>query len=294
MACTRPLKAYRAPGGKISFASKDAYEDRKLELACGQCKHCRLKRTREWGIRCLHEAQMSESSAFVTLTYDDAHLPEDLSVDVRDWQLFAKRLRKRMGPFRFLHCGEYGDAMRRPHYHAVLFGVDFHDAQFYKMSSGKPLWTSKILEETWGKGFAPFGSVEFDSACYVAAYTMKRASGELAESRYRRESGGRTWKVRPDYATMSRRPGLGTSWFEKYVDEVYPEDSVVANGRKFRPPAFYDRLLEEQRPTLFRKVMANRRRRVMESAPDREPDRLRASEKVLDARLALRRDPDEV
>ncbi len=237
---------------------------------------------------------MSEANSFVTLTYDDEHLPEDRSVDVEEWKRFAKRLRKLVGPFRFFHCGEYGKEKRRAHYHACLFGVDFReDRRFWKKTAnGSALFVSDRLTKTWQNGFATIGSVEFDSAAYVAQYCLKKASGTQLELTF---ADGMTGQVRPEYGTMSRRPGLGWRWFEKYWKELYRHDSVIAKGREFPVPRYYDGLLKEMDPEAFERVRARRVARAIErqkrSRDEREEhERLRAKEKVVRANINLAAD----
>ena len=254
LSCTRPLKAYRGPDGKIEFSSKAGYEDRKLELRCGQCHSCRLRRTRAWAIRAVHEAQMHEQNCFLTLTYDEENVPWDGSLRVKDWQDFAKRARKRLGRFRFFHCGEYGDQHQRPHYHACIFGQDFSfDRELWEKKSGRALYVSKTLQELWPMGFSTIGALEFDSAAYVARYCLKKvgtSDPDLYVERYGRQDDvtGVTWTVEPEYATMSRRPGLGSSWFDKYKEDVYSGDFVVVKGRQFPPPQLLRRSSKGGRP----------------------------------------------
>lgn len=290
MACFRPLKAYRASGGKIAFDSKKGFGDLPLELPCGQCIGCRVERSRQWALRCVHEASLHERNSFVTLTYSPAHLPADLSLDVRHWQLFAKRLRKRLGPFRYFHCGEYGDSNFRPHFHAIIFGLDFSEDRVLcnTSKSNTNLFQSRILDETWGLGFATVGQVTFQSAAYVARYVLKKATGELAQEVYRRldEKTGEEWYVRPEYVTMSRRPGVGAGWFGKFQGDVFPEDEVVFDGKRFRPPRFYDELLERGAPDELAGVKARRRQRVADRREDLTPERLEAREQVAAARLS--------
>ncbi len=223
---------------------------------------------------------MHERNCFLTLTYDQVHLPVDGSLDVADWQKFAKRLRKRVGPFRFFHCGEYGDENRRPHYHACIFGLDFsRDRVPMKFARGNTLYTSQCLEETWGKGFATVGALTWKSAAYVARYVMKKATGKLAETRYARvdPSTGEETTVRPEYVTMSRRPGIGTEWFSQFASDVYPADEVVHEGKRYRPPRFYDSKL----PVKELEVLKHRRRSAAgRHAEEQSPERLRVREKV--------------
>ena len=164
VACFTPLNAYRAEGGRISFNSRAGWSDRPLKLKCGQCRGCRATRAREWALRCVNEASLHPRNSFITLTYSPEHVPWDGSLDVRHWQLFAKRLRKELGPFRFLHCGEYGSGFR-PHYHACVFGLDFAgDRRMYKRDGKSELFVSPQLESIWGKGFCTVGHLTYESA----------------------------------------------------------------------------------------------------------------------------------
>lgn len=244
MPCSFPITGYRRADGSVTFKRSEGYVDRQVTVKCGRCFRCRLEHSRQWAMRIVHEASEHAASSFVTLTYDDRHLPVDGSLDVRHWQLFAKRLRKRVGRFRFYHCGEYGEQNGRPHYHACLFGVDFRgDRRFYKSVGQNQLFTSELLEDTWGKGFCPIGDVDFESAAYVSGYVTKKLTGDRAEEYGLRKA---------PYSTMSRRPGIGRSWIERWADQVYPRDEVVVRGRVMRPPKYYDEVVlsEDERKRL--------------------------------------------
>jgi len=248
VACTRPLKAYRAPGGGVVFDSKRGFGDRPLELPCGQCIDCRVERSRQWAIRCVHEAQLHKRNCFITLTYDQVNVPPDGGLVVSDFQKFAKRLRKHSGPFRFFHCGEYGELNKRPHYHALLFGLDFSEDRIYLKDSGEGrLYLSPTLDRLWGKGHSSVGDLTYESAAYVARYCVGKLTGEKGEKEYARFNSetGEVWGVRPPYVTMSRRPGIGSEWFAKFASDVFPSDEVVHKGRRFRPPRFYSEKLPE-------------------------------------------------
>lgn len=294
MACTRPLKAYRAAGGGISFASageSGGYADRPLQLPCGKCVSCRLERSRQWSVRMYHEMLMASSpSSFVTLTYSPEKLPTDLSLDVRHWQLFAKRLRKRMGKFRFYMCGEYGEKNRRPHYHAMLFGLSFVDRKLWKVERGNQLYTSEILEKTWSHGFTSVGDASPATCAYVARYVQKKVgkphddvSAEDYIERYGRwnDRTGEFWTVRPEFATMSK--GIGRSWLEKYKSDVYPHDNVVMHGRKYRPPRYYDEMLDEEELKIYK----GRRARAVAERGMMTDRGLRSLEKHKEAQAGL-------
>lgn len=316
MVCFSPLKAYRGPGGQVVFSSREGYLDRPLSLQCGQCIGCRVAKSREWALRCVHEASLHERSAFVTLTYRNEiffkdgvryGLPADGSLDVRHWQLFAKRARKEFGPFRFFHCGEYGEESFRPHYHALIFGHNWmFDRRLFRESGSGRVFTSPSLESVWGHGFVTVGDVTFQSAAYVARYCMKKLNGDKGLEFRRRldERTGEEWYVRPEYVTMSRRPGIGADWYGRYSRDVFPDDFVIHDGRRHAVPKFYRRRLEAEDPDLSLTLKALRLQRAQlhgasaaplgglpkEDSGDLSPERLAVREAVSSARLrSLRR-----
>lgn len=206
----------------------------------------------------MHEASQYEDNCFVTLTYDDEHLPCGGSLVLEDFQRFMRRLRKSIRPrkVRFFHAGEYGSQYGRPHYHALLFGYDFADKVFQFDRGGFPVFRSAHLEALWTAGRSELGSVSFESAAYVAGYlvgTDRRPCVGL-------DADGVVGPLKREYATMSRRPGIGKAWFDKFGREVYHDDGVVVDGRLRKPPRFYDVAAAMEFPLEFEEVREARRR----------------------------------
>lgn len=298
--CFFPLKGYRAkdpnPSGKrsIVFDRKLAYEDRPVQVPCGQCMGCRLERSRQWAVRCVHEAQLHSQNSYLTLTFNNRSLPDTYSVNVRDHQLFLKRVRKRLGPVRFFLCGEYGDINRRPHYHALLFGKDFRDKKLHGYNAnGDKIYTSDLLNELWGQGNCTLGDVTFQSAAYVARYVMKKRTGENAEKHYTvvHPLTGEVVVQAPEYVVMSRGGrtglgGIGSGWLAKFKSDVYPDDFIVLDGHKFKPPRWYDAVLERDDPKLHREMRRRRKIVARARAADNTPERLKVRHKVLKAKLS--------
>lgn len=219
-----------------------------MKVPCGRCIGCRLEHSRQWAMRCVHESIMHEQNSFITLTYNDEHLPDNLSINKRDLQLFIKRLRKSLNgkEVRYYGCGEYGDKLGRPHYHMCLFGHDFDDKEIHRYGTGTrtkagtrrgefDLYWSPTLEKVWGNGFCTIGELTFESAAYTARYITKKITGPPSKDHYKERL--------PEFAIMSRKPGLGTKFLEKYFNDVYPKDFVTINGKKYRPVRFYDNKL---------------------------------------------------
>ena len=300
MPCYKPMEAWYAkevnPSGKRSlvFSPRNALQpDDPINISCGQCVGCRLERSRQWAVRCMHEAQMHERNCFITLTFSPEELEKrenPLSIDKRDFQLFMKRLRKRYGKgARYFYCGEYGEKNSRPHYHACLFNCDFDDKRLFKMSNGIPLYVSDELNKLWPFGFATIGDVTFESAAYVARYVMKKINGKQAEEegtywRYDAET-GEGFHVEPEFCYMSRRPGIGKEWFEKYKEDVYPNDYVVVRGKKARPPKYYDKLLEQDDTYALDDLKMARIENAYQWIDEQSEERLKAREKCTIAKI---------
>ena len=285
MSCYKPLNAYFSKrinkNGKrdVTFRKSEGYLDMPVQIACGRCIGCRLETSRQWAVRCVHESQNHKQNSFLTLTYSEEHLPEYGSLNKEHVQKFIKRLRKKfhMKSLRYLYCGEYGENLSRPHYHLCLFGLDFsQDRKLYKRNFQEDrLYNSEILNQLWPYGHAVIGDLTYQSAAYVARYVTKKVKGDLQAEKYGEkidpETGELTLLRTPEFAEASRRPALGRDWFFENYRQVYPNDFVVVNKRKQKPPKYYDFLLESHDPELYAQVKYNRKR-SMESAQDTRPE----------------------
>lgn len=305
MTCYHPLQAYRpnfeekqSGCKKIVFNPRPGAEGESIKLPCQKCDGCRLEYSRQWAIRCMHEASLYQDNCFITLTFNKEHLPEDGSLDVDVFQRFMKRFRKRYRSIkiRFYHCGEYGSKNGRPHYHACIFGFDFPDKVPYKVDRGYNLFISESLSQLWPYGFSTIGAVTFQSAAYVARYMMKKWKGKDAKDYYRRinPKTGEYVDLKPEYATMSRRPGIGSDWLKKYGSDVYPSDYVIVNGKKVKPPRYYDDQFAIEHPVEMEGVKFVRQQQALQRADDNTPARLAVKEKIMKSKLnLLRREVDE-
>lgn len=282
------------------FKQSDGFVDLPVTLPCGQCIGCRLERSRQWAIRCHHEASLYENNSFITLTYNDLYLPDDWSLNVRHFQLFMKRLRKKYlktgssTQIRFFHCGEYGETYGRPHYHALLFNHDWEDKYPWKMQNNQMLYRSEQLESLWSDpvsgeslGYCSTGAVTFQSAAYVARYIMKKVTGTAAAQHYEWvDDWGQIHNRKPEYTTMSRRPGIGKAWFDAYAaSDMLQSDHIVINGVRMKPPKYYDKQFEIVLPSDFQKTKLNRIRQASKHKENQTPERLKVREKVQKARL---------
>lgn len=271
----------------------------------------------------MHEADMYEQKCFITLTYDREHLPPGGSLQRHHFVNFMKSLRKKFIPknpydkdlnpegykrwadahaIRYYMCGEYGEKNLRPHYHAILYNIDFsHDRYFWRWCDRKinKLYRSPDLEELWNKGNSEIGTVTFKSASYCARYVMKKVTGADASYHYdpHDPETGECFlpaPLEPEYNTMSLKPGLGNTWFYKFHAEVYPRDSIRMNDHEQKPPKYYDKLIERLNPALWDRVQKKRIQYFKENAANNTPERLKVREQILNAKIKrLRRSTEE-
>lgn len=240
---------------------------------CGRCVGCRLDRARDWSLRCRDEAQMHEYSIFVTLTYDDKNVP--LTLEPSDLSGFVKRLRGRLGSFRFFGCGEYGDRFGRPHYHALLFGASVSRDE----RAGGETYRSHDVASAWTMGSHLVGAVTPASAAYCAGYVAKKFGiPDRGEERcvVDPESGDLVPWQRP-FARMSNRPGIGVPYLERYGTELL-RGFAVRDGRKVPLPRYYRDWLSERHPERMAELKRDSARLALaadfeESHPRRMADR---------------------
>lgn len=296
MTCYYPVKAYRSlqrnpETGRygITFNPHQALiEGTAMQLPCGRCTGCRVDRSRAWGVRCHHEAQMYKQNCFLTLTYSNEQVPVDYSVKLDHFQKFMKRLRKKyQQKIRFFACGEYGDDKLRPHYHSVIFNHDFSDKKLITIRNQNPVYHSPSLQQLWPFGSHELGAVTFKSSCYVARYCLKKIGGDAADSHYFRPSpmDGQHYRVSPEFCVQSK--GLGQAWFDKYKSDAFPCDFLVIDGKKVKPPRFYlNQLEEDKRDRMLSEhgeryqIQNARRRHGQAHKADNTKERLAVREKV--------------
>lgn len=306
MPCYHPLQAYQCQQTKLVSFGKPPSDSRPITLPCGQCIGCRERRARDWALRCMHEASLYKNNCFITLTYDDQHLPPDRSLHYIEFQKFMKRLRfshrgispvcgdedtskRDHYPIRFYMCGEYGTNFGRPHFHAILFNFDFEDKVFFKKApSGEMLYRSKSLESLWHGGFSSIGSVTFQSAAYVARYINAKITGKLADDHYSwvdRETGEVHFRT-PEFNKMSLKPGIGAGWLEKFQSDVFPHDYIVnSQGAKLPVPKYYNKRFQCSNPYEYDEIQHERFLNSRKFIDDNTPERLQIKKQVHLAKL---------
>lgn len=330
MACYKPLTAWQREDGEVVFVERGRIQ-RQLTLACGQCIGCRLERSRQWAIRCIHEAKFHKHNCFVTLTYNTQNLPENGQLRKSDAVKFLKRLRQaawraatknplptselvgregiltsrstanrrsandapqeavaRRPLIRYYLAGEYGEQFGRPHFHICLFGIDFSDKHYLsKTGAGSKLYRSPTLEKLWTLGHSSIGELTFESAAYTARYIMKKINGNKQKEHYTKinPDTGEIYELTPEYNVMSRRPGIGLDWFQKFKNDAYPEGRVVIRGKKTNTPRYYDKQYAKLEPIKYEEMQFARHTEGVLHALDQTDERLAVKEKVTQAKI---------
>lgn len=288
MSCFYPVTAYRLENGQVSFNEKGKIKQT-LTLPCGGCIGCRLEKSRQWAVRCIHEAQMHKKNCFITLTYNEENHAHSLVY--QHFQRFMRRYRKEFPnhKIRFYMAGEYGDQNGRPHFHACIFGHDFDDkVPFQKLPSGSIIYTSKTLERLWPFGYSSTGELTFESAAYVARYILKKQTGKNADEHYQ-SCDARTGELRPitpEFNRMSLKPGIGATWFDRYKNDIYPTGTLIINGQKTKPPRYYEKRYSKgstKQAIILEGIQHDRLEKL--KPEDQTAERLADREKVVKAKL---------
>ncbi len=208
----------------------------RLSVPCNKCVTCLQNRANDWSIRLREEAKYSTSSHFITLTYSDETICFKEKVDPdtgeilyvqtvvkKHLQDYIKRLRNVTDQkLRYYAISEYGGLTLRPHYHMLMFNL--------------PNDLTHEYANRWPFGHVYIGDVTPSSIQYVAQYHVtKNVAPPGAE---------------PNFALMSRKPGIGYQYLEKmkewhdtgyYDRDYYPQKEV-----KRRLPRYYrDKLFDD-------------------------------------------------
>jgi len=282
MACYGPISV-GVPRDSIRPGGPKIWSE--VTVPCGFCLGCRAKQARDWAFRILHETRVHDSAWFVTLTYSNENIPAYGSLYPEHLRILFKTLRRDGHKISYFACGEYGETTQRPHYHAVLYGLDLLDKHLLRDSPRTPVWRSPFLESYWTHGLSEFSSVTPGSASYVAGYVRKKVRKKTFPEHYTRvdPDTGELVDLEPEFSRMSLKPAIGKRWIEKYWEDVYPRDFVVMNGKEYKPPRYYDKWMEKNHPEIMFEVKMKRDSEA-EYIP---PEKLQAKEKIHRARSNL-------
>lgn len=205
---------------------------------CGHCCSCRKSKSIEWNMRATHELIMNPKAVYFTLTYDNEHLPKGAINKMndkdergiicrKDVTNFIKRLRKKYKNIRYLYCAEYGPLTWRPHYHFVIFGIDYKDIK------------QKDLKDFWKNGRVDKSNEFVTEYCiaYISGYIRKKEKLKKAEDYY-------TNNGRPaPYLQASQ--GLGREWCFKNAESWTKTLKIGYRGFQLPIPRYYIKFIKK-------------------------------------------------
>lgn len=225
-----------------------------VEIPCGKCIGCRLDYSRQWANRMLLELEYHDVAWFVTLTYDNNHVPLSyygdpasgealpaMTVCKRDFQLFMKRLRKAYpdDKIRYYCCSEYGPETQRPHYHCILYGLHLDDVEehrrpelrvrrghkYFQSLKLESCWSADIPSERLFAGKPIHTCADEDNPRLIGNVIVAPVTWETCAycARYvtKKLSGEASefytnFNIEPPFSLMSRKPGLARQWYDDH------------------------------------------------------------------------------
>lgn len=273
MSCTEARPFFESKlltrNGKSSYTRNIEYSiDGKVHLMpCGKCIGCRARQSREWGLRCLHEAktQANDQACFLTLTYANPAAEHS----IHDMQCFHKRLRARGLKYKYFQVGEAGDTHGRWHHHALLFGVDFLETS--EKIQGDKFFNAR-LQDIWGHGMVQLSPATPERCFYAAGYCHKKLS-------------------RPEdhpapVMSASSRPPIGHHFVMAHHKDMDRLGHCVVAGQELPIPSAY----LARYPDLFTNAIKKRREYIEENAnPIYTVDHEKAIALNLEAKFRLKR-----
>ena len=202
---------------------------------CGKCYNCKIVYKMEWTTRLEHELETSGEGVFVTLTYDDDHLPEGFNIQQNHLQLFLKRFRSYVNyhfgtKLKYYAIGDYGEKTGRPHYHALMFGVG-KSCKIFKYTDFEK---GHCTCQQWQHGFVHVSTMTTGRIKYVTGYVTKERNSIAMMERIGAE-------VTP-FRIMSN--GIGKEYLLKNTETLTKDLCIYKRGVAVKLPRYYRKSLE--------------------------------------------------
>lgn len=255
-------------------------EDRREQIPnmlipCGKCEGCLTDRAKQWAVRNIIESKEHVDNWFVTLTYDEEHVPHGYdtqtgaysgyTLNKKHLSAFMKRLRSKLSDqyghtgIRFFACGEYGETFFRPHYHILLYNCPLPDLRLHRVTKlGHKCWRSKIIEDAWNMGITEVSEFNWQTASYVSRYVMKKKGNQQESENIMKLAG-----LQPEFTEMSTAPGIGRARYDAQKMKIYDLDELfVDTGTKvlkLHSLKYYDKLYGIEQPELMKEIKYQRR-----------------------------------
>lgn len=229
----------------LTFNPKNAHPWKQpVVKSCGKCESCRRQHVTRIATACEQHMRLESASCYLTLTYDEEHLPENGTLVKKHVDRFIDALRKwiavnkddpkwnkayfgnHQGKFKRVVSGEYGSKTDRPHYHLFIMGFDFPDKEPLPFKKdGKQLFRSKILQHYWPYGTVDYKNADPGAAKYVIKYAMKeKLHGKEYHEQYEQRG------LALPFVSVSQ--GIGAEYAQKYQEELFRNGTFISDGKE--------------------------------------------------------------
>lgn len=225
-----------------------------IPVPCGKCIACRVNRSEELAGRIMYEFEIAVKNRlncyFLTLTYDDDHLPDGQKFCRFHTREFLKRYRYYDKSFRYFLCAEYGGKFERQHYHVFLI-TNVSDKDIYE-----------IINKCWRNGIAFWKHCHKRSPKYISKYVVKYDDREFADKPF--VSMSHNFGVQPTSDVISHVHALGLDdkplVYKDVLGSRHPYPRKVV-GKSFsyseKEKRSFDSFVEERLRSLHRKLQPN-------------------------------------
>lgn len=194
---------------------------RTVHVPCGKCPACLTRKRNDLVIRMQQEIKHHAYTTFLTLTYEDDNLyylnDEHPSLCPAHLTSFWKSLRKLVPrPLRYFAIGEYGPQTYRPHYHAIVFGLQPSDYQHVK--------------HAWPRGNVVFSPATGGNIGYMANFHIIKNNNLPDEI---------SSLCLPEFTRYSNKPGIGAQLTSEYIDYLNNTGTARNSQAICSVPAYY-------------------------------------------------------
>lgn len=202
------------------------YKNKWVVVGCGKCDECKKKYQNDWSIRLSKESECWENVWFITLTYRDECVPyvvdkltgethnsvckEHCQKWLKSYRISYLREHNEVVHLKYFLTSEYGPRTLRPHYHMLLFGLDFIEVK--KLCS---IWEDKYGYTVCRK-IPNDNRQKFAVSKYVAKYCSKGSYENPFVAQKR---------VKPTFHLISK--GIGYNYVLKMKDYHLANDTNI-------------------------------------------------------------------
>lgn len=268
-----------------------------ITVKCGKCDTCRRQRQQEWAIKLINEAKYHTKACFITLTFDNKILLDKNSIARKKYGAhpgfifniteskkyftkFMKRLRKHFNEKRITYykIGEYGEIKKRPHYHCILFGINFEeDRKKMPLSkTGHEQYHSDTLQKIWACGRISIQDINSANIIYISQYSLKKFKNNQENKFYKPTQ------------SFSNRSKMSCKWARRNYAEIVKGYIEDGDGKRYRIPRSYINNLKKSEKKIHRRAVEEYENNILENIANKSNNDIIKQEKIKEKILKQR------